>query len=170
MSHVILNQASPIAALPKEFYTFFLPWLFTFAIVYGLIVKAKIFGDKNDRIAAVLGLVIAFFTTALAGPAMANFFITLSASASMVLAGILVIILFIAMVSDKFMKTENVAVIGILVLLGIFIWLSASGSLFGISIDDTTATLLFWGFIILAAVWYLMKETGQRPAAGGQTT
>src|SRR3989338_5913017 len=120
---------NPFTSLPQEFYTFFLPWLFTFAIVYGLIVKAKIFGDKTDRIAAVLALVIAFFTTALAGPAMASFFITLSASASMVLAGILVIILFIAMVSPKFMQTENVAIIRFLVLLGVFIWLSASGSL-----------------------------------------
>ncbi len=158
MSHVILNQANPFGALGPEFYGFLLPWIFTFAIVYGLIVKANIFGDQTKKIAAALSLVAAFFVTAVGGPQLAAFFTTLFGGAAIFLAGILVVILFVAMTDQHKKLTENVAVLGFLVLLGVFLFLSSSGTIVGISIDSQTATLIFWGIILLAVVWYIMKD------------
>lgn len=169
MSHVILNQANPFAALGPDFYGFLLPWIFTFAIVYGLIVKANIFGGETKKIAAALSLVAAFFVSAIGGPQLALFFTSLFGGAAIFLAGILVVILFIAMVYTKEVKTESYAVIGFLVLLGVFLFLSSTGTILGISIDNQTATLIFWGAILLAVVWYLMKGESGQPA-GAQPT
>ena len=164
MSHVILNQANPFAALGPDFYGFLLPWIFTFAIVYGLIVKANIFGTQTPKIAAALALVAAFFVSAVGGPQLAAFFTSLFGGAAIFLAGILVVIIFVAMVHSGPVQTSSYAVIGFLVLLGIFLFLSSSDTIVGISIDNQTATLIFWGVILLAVVWYLMKGEGGQPA------
>ncbi len=171
MSHVILNQANPFAALGPDFYGFLLPWIFTFAIVYGLIVKANVFGTETKKIAAAVALVAAFFVSAVGGPQLAGFFTTFFGGASIFLAGILVVILFVAMTQTDITKLQNSAVVGFLVLLGIFLWLSSSGNVVGITIDSQTATLIFWGIIVVAVVWYIMKGEGQAatPAAGQPT-
>ena len=167
MSHVILNQANPFSLLGPEFYGFLLPWIFTFAIVYGLIVKANIFGDQQTKkIGAALAFVAAFFVTAVGGPQLAAFFTTLFGGASIFLAGILVVIIFVAMVDQHQKLTTNVAVLGVLILIAIFLFLSSSGTIVGISIDSQTATLIFWGVILLAVVWYIMKPEGGQPAGG----
>jgi len=56
------------------FFEFLLPWLFTFAIVYGLLMKANLFDKVNAKVSGVLALVIAFFITPFAGPWLTNFF------------------------------------------------------------------------------------------------
>ncbi len=153
-------MSNPFNVLGPEFYGFLLPWIFTFAIVYGLLVKVNIFGEATKKVAAALALVAAFFVTAIGGPALAAFFTTLFGGASIFLAGILVVILFVGMVSDKAFKTENIAIIGFLVLLGVFLFLTSSGTIVGLSIDSQTATLIFWGVILIAVIWYIMKENG----------
>ncbi len=166
MSHVILNQANPFTVLGPEFFGFLLPWIFTFAIVYGLIVKANIFGGETKKIAAALSLVAAFFVTAMGGPQLAAFFTSLFGGASIFLAGILVIILFIGMISDKpFEKLNSWIVVGFVALIGVFLFLTSTGTILGISIDNQTATLIFWGIILLAVVWYIMKPEGEKGAA-----
>ena len=51
-------MADPLTALMEQwaslgFFNFLLPWLFTFAIVYGLLAKANVFGGNNNRISKI---------------------------------------------------------------------------------------------------------------------
>ena len=52
------NVGNPFAGLGIEFYGFFLPWIFTFAIVFGLLSKLKLFDQRNINMA--LAFVVAF--------------------------------------------------------------------------------------------------------------
>ena len=148
------------AFLGPEFYGFILPFLFTFAIVYGLLIKANLFG-KNERVAPMLALVIAFFVTAVGGPTLAAFFTNLFGGASMFLGGILVVILLVTLVSGKY-QTMNLAVIVITVLIGAFLFLSSSSAtgFIGIAVDSTTATLAFALVVILIAIYYITRPEG----------
>ncbi len=76
------------------FFDFLLPWLFTFAITYGLLIKADIFGSANPKISMVLAVVFAFFTAPFAGIYLTSFFSTLSTEMVIALGGLLTIILF----------------------------------------------------------------------------
>ncbi len=88
--------------LGPEFYGFLLPWIFSFAIVYGLLAKANIFDKVNRQVSVALAFVIAFFVTGIGGAQLASFFTTLFGGASVFLAGILVIVLFTSMLwTDK---------------------------------------------------------------------
>src|SRR3989338_9996603 len=143
--------------LGPEFYGFILPFLFSFAIVYGLLLKTPLFG-KNERIAPILALVVAFFVTAVGGPTLAAFFTNLFGGASMFLGGILVVILLVTLVSGK-SQTMNLAVIVITVLIGAFLFLSSSSAtgFIGIAVDSTTATLAFALVVILIAIYYITR-------------
>lgn len=150
--------------LGPEFYGFILPFIFSFAIVYGLLLKANLFG-KNERIAPILALVIAFFVTAVGGPTLAAFFTNLFGGASLFLGGILVFILLVTLVGrgDYVQKT---AVLVVVVLIAIFLFLtSSSGTGFiGIAIDSTTATLAFALVVIILAMYYITRPESQAPA------
>ncbi|MBI2233142.1 MAG: hypothetical protein HYU56_04430 [Candidatus Aenigmarchaeota archaeon] len=146
------------AFLGPEFYGFILPFLFTFAIVYGLLTKASMFGAKSDRINAILALVMGFFVTAVGGPTLAAFFTNLFGGASMFLGGILVVILLVTLVRGE-SQTKNLAVIVITVLIGAFLFLSSSSAtgFIGIAVDSTTATLAFALVVILIAIYYITR-------------
>ncbi len=157
------------ALLGPDFYGFILPFIFTFAIVYGLLLKAKIF-EKNERISAMLALVIAFFVTAVGGTTLAAFFTNLFGGASMFLGGILVVILLVTLVSGgEITKAKNMAVILITVLIGAFLFLSSSSAtgFIGIAVDSTTATLAFALIVILVAIYYVTRpEVKETPKQG----
>src|SRR3989338_2615889 len=92
---------NPFITMGPEFYNFLLPWLFTFVIVYGLLDKVGLFGDANQKVSLALALVAAFFVTATGGPFFAGFFAKLFIGASSFLAGILVVILFLAILGTE---------------------------------------------------------------------
>jgi len=56
------------------FFDFLLPWLFTFAVTFGILAKSKLFGDDTRRISVAIALVVAFFAVGFAGPQLAGFF------------------------------------------------------------------------------------------------
>jgi len=145
------------------FYNFLLQWLFTFAIVYGLLIKANIFGDANKKVSGALAFVIAFFITGFAGPAMAGFFISIFGGATIFLAGILVIILFLAMVgwtpSTGTGGTGWKVAIGALVVIGIVLFLVATGTILtGVALSESTVAAIFVIAIIAIAMWFITKE------------
>lgn len=153
--------------LGPEFYGFLLPWIFTFAIVYGLLSKANIFKDvaKSDKINIALSFVIAFFVTGAAGPQMAAFFINLFGGASTYLAGILVLILFVTMIGkggDYFSK--NIIYLIAVVIIGVALFLGSTGTLIGqIVIGSDIAALAFWLVIIIIAVYLIVGEEKKAP-------
>jgi hypothetical protein len=147
---------NPFAAFGLDFYGFFLPWIFTFAIVYGLLLKIKLFEDK--RIPGALAFVIAFFVTGVGGPSLALFFTSLFGGASFVLAGILVIILFAALLGVHG-SMSNIAGLVVVVIIGVALFLASSGSFLAVSvIGPDIAAAVFWLVIIIVALWFVMHE------------
>ncbi len=165
---------NPFASLGIEFYGFFLPWIFTFAIVYGLLAKLNLFG-KNERISAALSFVIAFFVTAAGGPQMAAFFVSIFGGASMFLAGILVIILFTAILGygggdNKFKHTAALVVV---IVIGALLFLASSTQFVSVAvIGPDMAGLIFWLIIIIVAIWFVTQKDKAEaaPSGGGKQT
>ncbi len=158
---------NPASILGPEFYGFLLPWLFTFAIVYGLLSKLELFGTKkSDKINLALAFVIAFFVTGAAGPQLAAFFINLFGGASVYLAGILVVILFLALIGyDMSSLGKGWVYIIVVILIGIALFLGSTGTFVGqVYLDSSVAALAFWLIIIVVAVYLIVHD---KPAAAG---
>jgi O-antigen/teichoic acid export membrane protein len=158
------------------FYDFLLPWLFTFAIVYGLLVKANIFG-KNDKISGVIALVAAFFVTAVSGPAIAAFFATIFGGASIILTGILVIILLAVILGFEANIFSNLGkegkykyvTLAIVLILGVALFLTATGAEFlGVNklADSSTLAMVFVLILIVLMVYIIVggNSGGGAPA------
>ncbi len=141
-----------------DFYGFLLPWLFTFAIVYGLLIKTEIF-QKSKQVNAALAFVIAFFVTGVGGPQLASFFVSIFGGASIFLAGILVFILFISLLGTK--TSYHTGILGFLVVLviAVVLFLTSSGTFSGfVFLDAATTSLVFWLVIIIIAGYLITRE------------
>jgi Na+/serine symporter len=151
---------NPSSLLGLDFYGFLLPWIFTFAIVYGLLVKANIFGGVNRQISIALAFVIAFFVTAVGGPQLASFFTNFFGGAATYLAGILVIILFLNMISgkDPSAHLNQMKYVVVLIVLGVLLFIGSSTSFGYAYFSSYAASIVFWLVIIVAAVWFVTKE------------
>lgn len=157
----------PLFQLGPDFTNFLLPWIFTFAIVYGLLFKADLFGTANQKVSVALAFVIAFFVSAVGGPQLGAFFTSLFGGASTFLAGILVVALFVTMVGVDLKTKSNAAAIGILVVLGVILFLAAQGNISGLRLDHNTTSLIFWAVVVLAVIYYVAHGEGKvtTPAA-----
>ncbi len=147
------------------FFEFLLPWLFTFAIVYGLLVKVQIFGDATKKISVVLAMVVAFFVVGFGGQALSRFFIGIFGGASIILAGLLVIVLFVAMVGKKPEDILKGGTLIVLIIVGIVLWLLSTGTAVGAGVGwllspDLMAFVLVI-IVIVLAVWAVIREPKQ---------
>lgn len=157
----VLTQLGP------GFFGIFLPFVFTFAITFGLLSKIKLFGEgKGDRINAVLALVIGLFVTAVGGPQLAAFFISLSSGAAIFLAGFLVIILFVSLFGYG-PDFKHAAVLAVVVIIGVVLFLVSSGSFFNIQISQDLANLIFVGIILIAVVWFVVGYSSKPEGGAG---
>ena len=148
---------NPASILGPEFYGFLLPWIFTFAIVYGLLMKLNLFEKVNAKVSIALAFVIAFFVTGAAGPQLAAFFINLFGGASVYLAGILVILLFMSMLG--YTGYKHILYVIVVIVIGIFLFLGSTGSFIGYTVVSAdVAVLAFWIVIIIVAVYLVTKE------------
>src|SRR3989344_5846258 len=130
------------------FFGFLLPWIFIFAVTYGLLMKSKFF--DNPKITGVLSLVIAFFVIGFGGPWLAGFFVNLFGYAAVIIAGILVIVLFITMSGGSIGKLfDNKGMAAILIGIGIIVFFIALGGL-RVIISDAVIGIIF--VIILMAI------------------
>ena len=165
---------NPASILGPEFYGFLLPWLFTFAIVYGLLMKLHLFGKEgtsiNSKVSIALSFVIAFFVTGAAGPQLAAFFINLFGGASVYLAGILVIILFLALIGYDYTKMHNMIYVIVVIVIGILLFLGSTGSFYGQAvISSDVAVLAFWLIIIVIAVYMVVHEPPPKEEKGAKS-
>jgi len=140
------------------FFGFLLPWIFIFAVTYGLLMKSKFF--DNPKITGVLSLVIAFFVIGFGGPWLAGFFVNLFGYAAVIIAGILVIVLFVTMSGGDFSKLfNNKAIAAILAGLGIIIFfIAVGGSL--VAISDATIGIIFIIILMAVAVYFIAGNKG----------
>jgi hypothetical protein len=152
----------PTKVLPADFFTFMLPWVLTFAIVYGLLDKLEIFGDLKDKVNIILSIIFAFFVTAAAGPQMAAFFSAILGNFVVVATGIIVLLIFLKigghdLISDKNNKSRNNVVIFTVFILGVLLFFGSGGTIPGLKFDSTTSTFIFWGLILFVAIYYVQK-------------
>ncbi len=138
------------------FFGFLLPFIFIFAISYGLLVKSKMFEDH--KIVGVLSLVLAFFVIGFGGAGLANFFVNIFGLAALVLAGILIIIMFIAMAGGDVSKLmgNNRAIMAALVGIGLVIFFVAAGAV-GVVVSDSVIGIIFVIIIMAVAIMFVAK-------------
>ncbi len=135
------------------FFGFLLPWIFTFVIVYGLLTKGKFF--ENPKITGTLSLVIAFFAIGFGGPWLASFFVNLFGYATIIIAGILVVVLFITMSGGDVSKLfNNKAVAAALVGIGLIVFFIAVGGTLVI-VSDATIGIVFIIILMVIAVYFI---------------
>src|SRR3989344_1211307 len=140
------------------FFGFILPWVFTFVIMYGLLMKGKFF--DNPKITGVLSLVIAFFLIGFGGPWLASFFVNLFGYAVVIIAGILVIALFVTMSGGSFSKLfDNKAIAAILAGLGIIIFFVAIGGSMVVMSGETIG-IIFIIILMAVSVYFIAGNKG----------
>ncbi|MBI2578693.1 MAG: hypothetical protein HYW26_03210 [Candidatus Aenigmarchaeota archaeon] len=139
------------------FFGFFLPFLFILAVTFAALLKTKVLGE-DKKIIGSISLVLAFFIVGFGGPAIAIFFTTLFGFGTVVLAGLLVIILFLAMTGGDVSKMmSGGGVKYALVAVGIIVFFVAAGTAFGIRVTDVTWSIVLVILIIGASITFLMK-------------
>lgn len=138
------------------FFGFLFPWVFAFAVIYGLLTKAKIFDDA--KIVGVISLVAAFFVIGFGGPFLASFFVNIFGYATLIIAGLLVIVLFLAMSGGDAAKIlgDNKAVAAVLVGIGIIIFFIAMGGT-TVLISDAVVGIIFVIILMAIAVYFIAK-------------
>lgn len=135
------------------FFGFLLPFILFLAVFYALLVKSKL--TDNNKIIGVISLVLAFFIVGYGGPAFGNFLVSLFGNASVIIAGILVIILFIAMAGLDVSKLGgNGSVIAAIVGIGIVLFFVSVGSL-GIRISNDFIAIVFVIVIMGIAIFFI---------------
>ncbi|MBI2583618.1 MAG: hypothetical protein HYW25_03040 [Candidatus Aenigmarchaeota archaeon] len=174
---MVTPVSSDVVAILESlgFFQFLLPWLFMFAVTYGILSKVDLFGKANKRISIAIALVVAFFTVGFAGPSLANFFISIFGGASLIIAGILVILLFIGMVGKGPSDIAKGGVLVVLIVIGVVLWFlsvgAASGLGFSILFSPALVSLIIVFVVIVLAVWMIVKEDkgeeAQPKKAGG---
>lgn len=157
----IFKMADPFSVLVSNlnalgFFGFLLPFVFVLAISYGLLIKSKMFEDQ--KIIGVISLVLAFFVIGFGGPGLANFFVGAFGLAAIVLAGILIIVMFVALAGGDVSKLmgDNKAVMAALAGVGIIIFFVAAGSV-GVRASDSVVGIIFVIVVLAVAILFIAK-------------
>jgi hypothetical protein len=139
------------------FFGFLLPFIFTFTIVFALLYKSK--WVDNNRINGVLALVVAFFVIGFGGPALATFFVNLFGLATLIIAALLVVVLFIAMSGgDPSKVLANKGTYAVLAGIAIIIFWTAIGS-FGVKVSDSVIGIIFVIVVLAIAIIFVTKSS-----------
>lgn len=140
------------------FYGFVLPFLLVFAIVYALLERSKVLGEKPGPI-GIVSLVIGFFVTAFSG--IGTYLVTLFGVSTMFWAALLVVVLFFAFfgyqsVAPDFMK--NPWFIGLLAVLAVIVVSIIGGAslLPNVDLNENATAAILMVVIIGLAVWFVM--------------
>ncbi len=135
---------------------FLLPWIFIFAVTFGALLKSKALGE-DKKILGVISLTVAFFVVGFGGPVFGQFFVGLFGIASMILATILVIVLFVTMSGGDMSKLlENKLVLYLIVGLSIVIVLPFFAQATGISLSSDAVAIIIVLAIMGAAVYFVI--------------
>ncbi|RLJ03224.1 MAG: hypothetical protein DRP11_01360 [Candidatus Aenigmatarchaeota archaeon] len=166
----------------REFFSVVLPWLFTFAVVYGVLEHLNLPQNKPAR--AITGIVIAFIV----GPALAPYVGVLMGMASgfvILISGLLVLIILLEILgvrakgkiiveNEKGEKREEEAMISIfeahpkffaivLGILAILVFIGVGGpQAMGVSLPSSVALnwplLFFLGVMVLIVYWMVSES------------
>ncbi|VVB60180.1 Uncharacterised protein [uncultured archaeon] len=146
------------------FYDFVLPWLLFFAVIFGLLNQAKIFGGNAKQVNAIIAAVLAFFIvnfTPVGG--ISAYYSTLFGSAGTIIAILLVLVIFAgslgtnikSLTGDEKSKWGSLIFV-VLVIFAFLVFTQAGGAI--ASIGSDTMTTIFVALFVLGVMWYAMKE------------
>ena len=167
--------------LGVEFFTYVLPWLLTFAIVYGILSHVGDKGMPESKAArAVIGLVLAFIVAPVMSP-WVSVFMGMMGSLMVVISGLLVLIVFLEVMgvskdvitgSDKDGKpiTEKKSIFEVhgkwfailFIIIGVMVFISSGGlEALGWTVPASLVynwPLMFFLAIIALAIWWMASE------------
>lgn len=138
------------------FFGFVLPWLLTFAVVYGLLAKTKVLGE-DLKVVGVTAMVIAFFVTGFGGVAFGLLLSSMFGMAIIILATIIIIVLFAAMTGfDMSAFTDHKGILAVLIGIGILIFFTVgAASVLKINISGEVASIIFVLILMAVAVYFI---------------
>ncbi|MFH1105596.1 MAG: hypothetical protein V1731_00070 [Candidatus Aenigmatarchaeota archaeon] len=142
------------------FYNFVFPWLFTMALIFGILLKVKLF-EGQQALNGLLSIVIAFFLVNYTpiGFGLSEFFTRVLGMGVLILVVIFVIMLFMGLVGLKgedIFKAENLGGgAAIALLLGLFGFLLFSFGGFNIPSDIITIVVVM--IMIIFVVLFIAR-------------
>jgi hypothetical protein len=144
------------------------PWIFSFAIVYGLVLRSKVFGETADTVArgvaGLIGVVVAFLVTMAAGPTIASFLTSVSGTVIMYATIILGIVMLFAIVNPgllgEFKEWKGLAIIIVLILIAGLIVSGFTPGITTIQITQDLAVLLVTLLLLAGIVWFVTRGGG----------
>ncbi len=142
------------------FYNFVFPWLFTMAIIYGILLKSKMF-EGQAALNGLLSIVVAFFLVNYTpvGFGLDAFFTRILGMGALILVVIFVVLLFMGLVGLKgedIFKAENLGGgAAVALLLGLFGFLLFSFGGFNISADIITIVVVM--IMIIFVVLFIAR-------------
>ena len=144
------------------FYKFVLPWLFTLAVVYGVLLKVKVFEESQKSLNGILAIVAAFFVVNYTpvGFALDSFFTQVFGVGILILTGIFVVLLLMGLVGLKgqdIFKAENIKGGGLAIILLIAFIIFLFFSIGGVKISADQLTIIAVMIFIVAALAYIAK-------------
>ena len=169
------------------FFQFYLPFVLTFAIFYGILEKIKIFGDKSRNINLIIALALSFYVISYTpvGITLAQFLSQFFTDISLLLFTLLglgmILVVLMALAGknlDDIGKLKSIIPIGLLlaVLLVLGAFISSGGlSLFpginlpggaGLGLSDQDIVILVIVGLTILLIWWLTKED-KKPSRGG---
>jgi len=152
-----------------------LPWIFSFAIVYGLVLRSKVFGEASDAVArgisGIIGAVAAFLVTMAAGPSIGNFLTTISGSVVMYAAVILGIVMLFAIVNPELLRKYEggkglALIVCIIAVAGLVISYLTPGAT-PLRISQDLIVLIITLIVIAGVVWFAVGLEGKKEEQQG---
>lgn len=139
-----------------KFYDFLFPWLFTLAITYGILAKAKFFEERSLQ--GLVSLLVAFFVVNYTpvGIPLSSFFTNLFGAGILILSVIFVVLLFMGLTGispDKIFA--NTRTTGIIVIL--FAALVVIALMGGTVLSADVVTTLFVLVLMAVAIAFVTK-------------
>jgi len=129
-----------------------------------LLTAAKIF---EKRIVTAIALVVSFFVTGYAGTMLSSFFINIFGGASIVIAGILVVLLFVGMFGYNLKDLPKAGTLAVLVIVGIVLWFLSVGAAQGVGyltlMSPDLIALILIVVVIVLAVWMIVRGGEEKP-------
>jgi len=149
-------------------YEFAFPWIFSFAIIFGLLLRSKIFGTSDDKtargVSGIIGLVAGFLIVMTYGPTIGAFLAGITGTTVMYLTVIMGLILIITIVKPDWIdKFEGWHAWALIIGLVIITWLIINGSVSGMNwfyfgfTQDLIALIII--FIVIGAMMWFINST-----------
>ena len=159
-------------------FEFYLPFLLTFSLFFGLMDRVKPFGDNQKRLHMIISLIAAFYIlifSPFAGQ-ISTFFATFFAETSLIIVTLLVGMMIVALLTgmgaskdtwDKVWKKAFSGIVMLAFIVAVALFISSGGlnllgsTGFGGGIGLSTEDFLIIGLVLItiAAIWFMARSS-----------